>query len=291
MESQGPRTNGAAGIGAYGLRVVGLDRARRLLLPAEAEWPRLDIRFGEPPEETSPQAPTATVRFVEGGARLCLSSSGYVEIARSPASATFRFVEAPSADAVVHPYLGGIASLVGRWLGRETIHAGAFVFEGGAWAVVGARQAGKSSLLAALAARGWDVLCDDMLVIDGGDVLAGPRSIDLRPDAAAKLGNGEPIGLVGARERWRLVLGSLETARVPLRGWLFLGWGDRVEVERVPPATILARLAEQTAIPGAPSDPLGLLGLAGLRGVELRRPPDWAAVGDAVDCLRDAVSG
>ena len=33
---------------------------------------------------------------------------------------------------------------------------------------------------------------------------AGPRSIDLRPDAAARLGLGESIGVVGARERWRL---------------------------------------------------------------------------------------
>ena len=112
-------------------------------------------------------------------------------------------------DELVHPYLAPAAAVIGRWLGRESVHAGAIAVDGRALGVVGARGAGKSSTLAGWALDGGEVLCDDLLVLDGRTTFVGPRSIDLREDAAAQLGAGEPIGVTGARERWRLRLAPI----------------------------------------------------------------------------------
>ena len=59
---------------------------------------------------------------------------------------------------------------------------------GRALGVVGTREAGKSSTLAWLAVAGTEVLCDDLLVIDGQSTFKGPRTIDsarMRPNVSA----------------------------------------------------------------------------------------------------------
>ena len=103
----------------------------------------------------------------------------------------------------MHPYLAPVALVMARWLGREGFHGGGIVAGGGVWGVLGDKTAGKSTTLAWLAREGVGVVSDDVLVIDGGTALAGPRSVDLREEAAERLGVGEPMGRVGQRERWR----------------------------------------------------------------------------------------
>ena len=92
-----------------------------------------------------------------------------------------------SADELVHPFLAPAAALFAHWHGREGLHGGALALGGTAWGVIGDRLGGKSSLLAALAVSGTDVVCDDVLVLDGREVYPGPRTVDLREDAAAAL--------------------------------------------------------------------------------------------------------
>jgi hypothetical protein len=191
-------------------------------------------------------------------------------------------------DELVHPYLAPAAAVIARWTGRESMHAGAFAEDGRALGVVGAREAGKSSTMAWLAEAGVDVLCDDMLIVDGDRPLTGPRSIDLRGDAARRLGAGEAIGLTGARERWRLRLEH--AAPAVLRGWVFLAWGDRVEARRLGGRERLARLAEQRALRLPPARPEGLLELTSLPAWELSRPRDWGSLPQAADRLRELAS-
>ena len=69
-------------------------------------------------------------------------------------------------------------------------------------------------------------------MVDGANAFAGPRSIDLREEAAHRFEAGEPLGHIGARERWRLALGPVPVD-APLRGWITLAWGDAVSVEPI----------------------------------------------------------
>jgi hypothetical protein len=184
----------------------------------------------------------------------------------------------------VHPYLAPAAAVIARWMGRESMHAGAFAVDGRALGVVGTREAGKSSTLAWLARDGIDVLCDDMLIVDGPRPLAGPRSIDLRRDAAERLGAGEPIGVTGARERWRLRLAPLARGAT-LAGWVFLAWGERVEVRQLPGPERLARLAAERGLRLPPARPDALLELTSLPAWELRRPRGWESLPAAADRL------
>jgi hypothetical protein len=186
-----------------------------------------------------------------------------------------------SDDELVHPYLGAAASVFNRWAGHEVYHAGAFVSGGQAWAVVGGREAGKSSLLAALAAGGLPVLADDLVVTNGHQVFCGPRMIDLRQPLPSMT---EPMTRARGASRWRLSLAPLP-ASVPLGGWIYLQWCAEVAMCPVPPSILLGRLAARRAWPALPSDPETLLALAARPGWDLGRPADWARMDEAVDLL------
>ncbi|MFC5926631.1 hypothetical protein [Micromonospora vulcania] len=189
-------------------------------------------------------------------------------------------------DVLAHPYLAPVATTVNRWAGRETFHSGAFVLDGRAWAVLGPRTAGKSSLLAALAARGVPVLADDILVVDGSDAFAGPRCVDLRQ---AVPGVALPTRPVRGGERLRVALPPI-ASRVPLGGWLFLCWGGALALTRLPGTTLLARLAGLRSFGELPSDPAALLSIAALPAWELSRPRDWAALDDTHRLLAETIA-
>ena len=222
-------------------------------------------------------------------ARLRLRSGGEIRIDRGAGTVLYRVPHAVRADELVHPYLAPAAAVIARWMGRESMHAGAFAEGGSALGVVGAREAGKSSTMAHLAQAGVDVLCDDMLIVDGARPLAGPRSIDLREDAARRLGAGEAIGLTGARERWRLRLEPVAEGSV-LRGWAFLAWGERVEARPLGAAERLARLAGERGLRLPPLRPEALLELTSLPAWEVSRPREWGSLPRAADLLRELAS-
>lgn len=270
-------------VGAYGLRLAGLDRARRLLIPAEPSWPRLEVvrRLGRP--QLSHERVGADL------AELRLQTGGTLTIDRALGRAVYTTPRRPSAEELVHPFLAPAAAIMAHWLGRDSFHAGGFLAGSGVWALLGERESGKSSTLAWLALNDHPVVADDMLIVDGGVALAGPRSIDLRREAAEHLEVGEPLGTVGARERWRLVLGSVEP-RSPLRGWVLLGWGDRVESARLSASETLACLFQHRGVRLPPAKPESLLRLAALPCLRLLRPPAWTSLPAACRHLVHAVS-
>jgi hypothetical protein len=269
--------------GAYGFQLQGVERAQRLLVPAPLDWPTLTLRV--------------KLGFDEGGsdwvnddhARVRVHD-GQVDIDRHRGDALFTLRRRPTPDALLHPYLAPVAAIAGRWLERESFHAGAVVLGDGAWAVLGEKGSGKSSLLAWLALDGHAVVSDDLLVIDEHcSVLSGPRSIDLRANAAARLGIGEPLGVIGTRERHRMAVGPVPS-KVPLRGFIRLAWGDVPTVTPVPLAWRPAALAAQRTVRIPPRDPALLVALSALPMVELRRPREWRRAGDAADRLLGAVT-
>ena len=269
-------------VGAYGLRLEGVEAGRPLLVPADPHWPTFQIRseVGEPPWRQSDVV-------TDSEAELRLQTGGEVRIERDGLVlfTTRRLVEGWE---LIHPYLAPVAAVAGYWFDRESFHAGAFVVDGAAWAVLGERDAGKSTLLASLALRGVTVLSDDMLILDGVAPFAGPRSIDLRSAAARHLGVGEPLGIVGARERWRLRLGPI-TASAALRGWIFPVWGNQTDVSELTPHERVARLGSQRGLRLPAKDPARLLDLAALPAWELRRPRDWDALDAATNLILDLV--
>ena len=271
--------------GAYGLRLTGKSLPEALLDDSEGDWPTLELvrRVGTAlggDDRLGPER--ASIRLVD---------DGRVEIERDPGRATFTTRRPLGDDELVHPYLGLAAAVYSHWLGRESFHAGAFEAGGGAWIVAGEKAAGKSTLLASLALRGQPVLADDVVVLDGGEALAGPRSIDLRADTAEALGVGEDVTVPGGRERRRLVLPGAE-ARVPVAGWVFPVWAEEPsEVVQLPPNERLVRFAGSRVLRVEPERPEVLVELAGLPAWELRRSRGWDGLGDALDLLLTSLGG
>jgi hypothetical protein len=177
-----------------------------------------------------------------------------------------------------------------RWDRRETLHAGAFVAAGGgAWALLGEKTAGKSTTLAWLAEHGAQVVADDIVVLSGGCALAGPRCLDVRDDASAHLEAGTPASMPREGGRNRVVLPPLRS-EVPLRGIVYLEWGERTALERVPTAERIERLVVQRQGVSIHSDPVDVLDLAALPALVLRRPKGLGALDEAGEALLAAVS-
>ena len=134
--------------------------------------------------ESAVGRPRPGPEHVDDDARSCACAAAGACSSTASRSGCFEVPHPVRPDELVHPYLAPAAAVIGRWLGRESVHAGAIAVDGRALGVVGARGAGKSSTLAWWALDGGEVLCDDLLVLDGRATFVGPRSIDLREDAA-----------------------------------------------------------------------------------------------------------
>jgi hypothetical protein len=249
--------------GAYGIALAGFPPARSMLVEARPGWPLLRL---ETVLDDAPAAPETV--------ELNLRAGGRVALDRARRLARYTVPRPLSADELVHPYLSPAAAVVSHWMGRLAFHAGAFVGSDGTWGLVGDREAGKSSTLAWLARNGHEIVADDVLVLDDGTAYAGPRSIDLRGDAAERFGVGRALGVVGTRARWRIALPPIEP-ELPFRGWIFLAWGEELESVRLGASECLRRLMAQLALRVPAANPAYLLDLATLPAWELRRPRDW----------------
>jgi hypothetical protein len=269
---------------AYGFRWGGI-RDDALTLHDALDWPALSVRRdpagGERLVQTVVDAESAWIRTPAAQLRC-------ERAARSVAICAPRPV--PDAD-VVHPGLWPAAAVFARWHGWETVHAGAVSLDGeGAWALLGDRGAGKSSLLAALGLGGAEVLADDLLVIDGISCFAGPRCIDLRPAAADALGVTPETSLVRCTERRRLALPPCRGSYA-LRGFVYLEWGGAVATERMTPAASFRALVDHRRLATLGADFDHLLELAGLPALRLTRPRAWTAMDPAVNVLRRLLLG
>jgi hypothetical protein len=218
MESKCSRPS-AVRVGAYGLYLPDLQDAADLLVEAPAEWMQWRIAqlrgCGTPEEFVSDRQ-----------ARLQSATGGWVDIDRDARRSILHLPDTPPPGAIVHPYLATTAITAAHWRGFNSFHAGAFLLDGRAWGILGARGTGKSTLLAALHMKGIPILTDDLLIIGKQmTAFAGPRCIDLRRETAEALDAGEYIGVVGTRERWRLPVGSVG-AEAQFGGWIWPAWDE-----------------------------------------------------------------
>jgi hypothetical protein len=264
--------------GAYGLRLRGIS-ADDMLVPAAPDWPTLRV------EVAVADSPLETESVTDERADLRLRTGGRLEVDRARGLATYIVPRALTDQEVIHPFLAPAAAVMAHWLGRPCFHAGAFVAGGKAWGLLGDREAGKSTTLARLALSGNTVIADDIVVLSGtGDVYAGPRSIDLREETAARLTAGDELGTIGARERWRMKLAPCEM-ETPFGGWFFLGWGSRLETVALSGSECLVRLMGQRTLRVRPLDPAEVLPLAALPAWEILRAPDWSSLEETTNAL------
>jgi hypothetical protein len=181
-----------------------------------------------------------------------------------------------------------LGAIYAQWLpGRMAFHAGAFASGRRAWAVVGERFDGKSTLVAALALDGLPVLGDDTLVLEGDRCLSGVRCVDLRPDTVAPLGVRERVVTVRRGARERLPLGD-PPPEARLAGWLFLKWADELAIRALPAPERVARIARhQGWHRRGVTEPEALLDVAALPAWELSRPRDWKHLPRVVEQVRE----
>ena len=276
--------SGAAGSAgdqlAFGFRLHGV-RSPALLRAQRPDWPALHVRRRVGPAGDAP------AHLGDRSARLSLGDGDWLELDRAAATATYLTRAALDDDTLIHPRLAPAAALMARWRGREAFHAGALLGADGAWALAGANEAGKSTLLAALALApgGRPVFTDDLLVVDrAGLAYAGPRCIDLRAVGVVGSGIEARVRVVRAATRQRLDLPAVAAA-APLRGWLFLEWGHRVQAEPCPADARIERLMAQRRWATQPPDPHTLLDLAALPAWILRRPRGAQHTGAVLELL------
>jgi len=241
------------------------------------------------------EAPTPEDARDVGEERVLLAVKGQItlEVLRRSRAVSVALPQMPTPDAIVHPVATTPLALLARWRGDAALHAGAVVHDGGAYGICGGRGAGKSTTLALLARRGLPIAADDLLVVRHGDVLAGPRCVDLRHDVAARFPDARFLGIVGARERHRLSTPPAP-ARVPLRGIFLLEWGTGPELKAslltLEERASLVHELDYAALVGLPH-PEALLDLLALPMWRFTRPRDWAASTEALDHLMCTASG
>jgi hypothetical protein len=225
----------------------------------------------------------------EGFAAMGTRAATAFSVSRDTLTIVLDVAVEPAPDAVIHPIATVPIAVLARWRGDVTLHAGSFEADGVAWALLGERRTGKSTTLGVLCQRGHGVVADDLLVVQDGLVWAGPRCVDLRHDAAERLGPVRDLGVIGPRRRYRL--SSPPTpARLPLGGFFVLEWHDRltVEIERLPLRERVPLLfaLEYAGIVGA-ADPTAILDLASRPMWRLKRPRHWSATEEAVERMLD----
>lgn len=275
----------AALLGAYGLVLDVPTAAHRLLSPADPGWPRLRL------VAQTGDADIAVERVGERRAELTLRTGGSVLVDRDAGTALYTTPRELGPEELVHPFLAPAAAIMAYWQGRLAFHAGAFALDGRVWAVLGERGTGKSSTLGWLAGTGVAIVTDDLLVLEGGRALPGPRSVDLREDASDALGVGDPLGTVGARDRWRLRVADVPAEALPLAGIVVLDWANETTLTRLDGPGRFAALQSQVAVRLPPRDQTALLDVVGLPAWRFARSPGWDGVEADLGRLLDTIAG
>lgn len=280
--------------GVYGMHVDGLDSSSAMMVQVRADAPRL--RVVQSPFGWSEHGnPSGVYDLVDGGrlaifaeADLCVFTLPYVV----------------SDDEILHPWLVSAICDSASRLGRLAIHGGVLGFGTHAVAVVGARGAGKSTLMAAAAAARLrsepmlfgttarqvpEVLADDLVVVEGDTVFPGPRCVDLRP-SSVEFFSQLVIRPSRNDSRFRVVLPPC-VPEARLVGFVVLEWAAEVSMVEVPAAHRIPALLDHLSAGNSRREHEAVLRLAEKPVWVLRRPRDPALLDGALGLIADAVAG
>lgn len=270
--------------GAYGIALDGVPGADDVLSPAPSTAPAWQVT-----RQPLPPGPPGDDLLTDHRARFMVFGGTIVELDAETRQITLSIADSEPPESVIHPYLVGACTLAAWWRGALVFHAGCALIGGRAWGILGAKQAGKSTLVAALDAAGVTVLADDITIVESGEAFCGPRFIDLRRAQAEHYPHARAIGRAGARSRWRLALGPAPWS-APLAGWITLAWGDELALTPISPFDRFERLGHAYGLSEPPTDPRTLLDAATLPMFELERPRDIARMPEVLALLTEQLS-
>jgi hypothetical protein len=265
----GPQARNARALntcwGAYGLRIRGIEDAQRLMQELPDDAPSLTVHV-----HAATGATSQPVALDEAAARLALVDGGVLTMEKASGDAHFHLRRRPPDEDLLHPYLAPAAALYWHWRGRQALHAGAVRIGDGAVLLMGPKESGKSTTLGWLALHGGrQVLADDLAVVHDGQVLAGPRSLDLRPGGVLAVSGARPAR---GGERNRVALDTASDA--PLVGIAVLDWAPQIAMEGLSFEERIAVISANRCLPSMPVDPLSMLDLATVPFVRACRPRD-----------------
>jgi hypothetical protein len=235
--------------------------------PQPEGTPEFEIHVEIGDSETTPST------LHQESADLLLIGGGRLRLERGSGHAYFTLPRRPSDEELLHPYLAPAAALFWQWSGREALHAGAFAAGEGAVLILGDKEAGKSTTLGWLARQAnVPVLTDDLAVMDGRTVLAGPRTIDLRVTGDE---GQSPGHLVRNGERDRILTSEVAYG-LPLVGIAVLDWGPRLDYSSIGLSERFDIIDRHRTFHGhgLPPNPTAMLELGSVPIVYARRPHD-----------------
>jgi hypothetical protein len=153
--------------------------------------------------------------------------------------------------------LGPALAVLLHQRGAFVLHASAVAIQGGAVAFLGDRGWGKSTMAAALYARGHQLLADDVVALKINEthaptVLPGFPQFKLSPEAAAFCLHDDPTSLrplvAGYEKRARPVEDRFAAEPCPLRHIYVLAGGERREIEPLGPQEALVQLIRHSYV-------------------------------------------
>ena len=265
--------------GAYGFRVVGL---------APGNWLGPCVP-GAPPLVIKRQRWSPYQASDLPGQRnlLVLSPRCRLMNERASASMTIEADRMVADTDVLHPLLAYGAAMHAHWAGNLALHGGVVNIDDRAWVVLADVMGGKTSLLAAMAIRRFEILADDLAIVTPDRrVHAGPRCLDLRRSAAKALALQNPTVSV-RRHRVRMALEGAPTS-LPLGGFVALRWGDDVRIENMAPRERAELLIDARSAMG-PASARTLLDLVAVQFFTLVRPRSFGEHSVSIDELVSAV--
>lgn len=240
---------------AYGLTLQS-ELALPELRPIPPAEPDVTLRLGPLEWWDDGVTPLLADFSAPGQALLCWERVG-AYLARGGAEVVVDPWPGAPEDLVRLPLLGVVLAVLLHQRGRFVLHASAVEIGGEAVAFVGPKGQGKSSLAAALYARGHALVADDILVVDlehpdGPRAVPGSAQLKLWPDAVRWALGEDPDAVpelaAGYRKRGWPVEARFAGEVLPLRKIFALAEGPALAARPLGPRASFAQLAAHTYV-------------------------------------------
>lgn len=158
-----------------------------------------------------------------------------------------------SEDVIRLPILGVAFAALLHQRGQLALHASAVAIKGKAVAFLGDAGWGKSTLAASLHARGYDLLCDDVLALDFTKneitVLPAFPQLKLWPDALETIGVvPEQLSRLSAQveKRRRPISNGFSQLPIPLGAIYILGVDSKLQIQPLSPQEAVVALVRNS---------------------------------------------